>query len=47
MNSHWFESRAGISTSNFILVPTCEIRVTHASAGLLAIAKYFLVLLVH
>ena len=37
INSHRFESRAGIiiSTSNFILVPTCEIRTTFDSAGLL------------
>ena len=37
INSHWFESRTGIiiSTSNFIMVPTCEIRTTFDSAELL------------
>ena len=37
INSHRFESRTGIiiSTSNFILVPTCKIRTTFDSTGLL------------
>ena len=46
MNLHRFESRTGISSSNFILVPSCEIRTAYASAGLLA-SEVFLVLLVH
>ena len=46
MNLHRFESRTGISSSNFILVPSCEIRTAHASAGLLA-SEVFWVLLVH
>jgi len=46
MNLNRFESRTGISFSNFILVPFCEIRTAYASAGLLASEVFFLVLLV-
>ena len=46
MNSHRLESRTGISSSNFIVVPSCEIRTPYAFAGLLA-SEVFLVLLVH
>jgi len=41
MNLHRFESRTGISPSNFIPVPSCEIRTAYASAGLLASEVFF------
>ena len=41
MNLHRFESRTGISSSTFILVPSCEIRTAYASAGLLASEVFF------
>ena len=41
MNLHRFESRTGISSSNFILVPSCEIRTAYASAGSLASEVFF------
>ena len=41
MNLHRFESRTGISSLNFILVLSCEIRTAYANAGLLVSEVFY------